>query len=51
MKKTLPFLLILFTVQTVSAQYIRAKDRWGEKLFYVDGNTIRERDQWGKQLL
>ena len=41
MKTLSPLLLILLTIQTLSAQYIREKDRWGEKLVYVEGNTIR----------
>ena len=29
---------------------MREKDQYGEKLYFVDGNTIRRKDEYGEKL-
>lgn len=35
---------------TLSAQTIYQKDKWGEKLFYIEGNVLKIKDKWGKPI-
>lgn len=32
------------------AQTVRQTDRWGEALFFIEGNTIKRKDRWGDKL-
>ncbi len=41
------FLLFIMTASEISAQTIRQKDRWGESLYYLDGNVLKIKNRWG----
>lgn len=41
------FLLFTMAASEISAQTIRQKDRWGEPLYYLDGNVLKIKDRWG----
>lgn len=48
MKKTR--ILILFSLMSASAalsQSVRQNDRWGQALYFLDGNVLKTKDQWG----
>lgn len=51
-KKRLIILISLICCWNVGiSQHIRIQDKYGEKLFYVEGNTVRFADKYGEKLL
>ena len=54
MKKNVVLLIVVIVTAIswdVHAQTtVRQKDKWGDKLYYVDGRTLRQKDQWGTKL-
>ena len=48
--KILFYTITFFITTNVLAQAVKIKDAYGNKVLYIDGNTLRAKDAYGNQL-